>query len=211
MQVKHGKKASWQLGVADAKLGSAIQEATGVPCVCNELTGELLRGVRLHELRLLRQLLSSVGASVEENLHKSQLSLAHSYSRSKVGLLPTLKKCNAVTQLLGPLPLPSLPFLHNAGPLVRLGCLQLISFRLTIVGFPPHAPAGRARVGGYLGWERVRVHVFVHTLHEEKGDWQLARELAILFLQELSLVVWAAGEVQREPGGQHDHSGHRPA
>eukprot|EP00884_Botryococcus_braunii_P017528 jgi/Botrbrau1/4459/Bobra.0348s0044.2 len=82
--VKQGKKAQWQLGVADPKLGSAIQETTGVPCVCNELTGELLRGVRLHELRLLKQLLSSVGGTVEENLHKSQLSLAHSYSRSKV-------------------------------------------------------------------------------------------------------------------------------
>ena len=40
-QVKAGKKAKFQLGVADPKLGSAIQEDTSLPCVCNEFTGEV--------------------------------------------------------------------------------------------------------------------------------------------------------------------------
>jgi hypothetical protein len=86
VQVKAGKKPAWQLGVADPKLGSAIQETTGVPCVCNEMTGELLRGVRAHEARLLKQFLASTTGSVEQGLHVSQLSLAHAYSRSKVRL-----------------------------------------------------------------------------------------------------------------------------
>lgn len=42
------KGAKYELGVYDSKLGSTIQEQTGIKCVCNEFTGELLRGVRLH-------------------------------------------------------------------------------------------------------------------------------------------------------------------
>ena len=41
-------KAKFKLGVSEPKLGSAIQEETGVPCECNEFVGELLRGVRTH-------------------------------------------------------------------------------------------------------------------------------------------------------------------
>lgn len=40
-KVKAGKKPKFQLGVADAKLGSAILEETSLPCVCNEFTGEV--------------------------------------------------------------------------------------------------------------------------------------------------------------------------
>lgn len=47
-QVKEGKKPTFTLGVAEAKLGNAIQEQMGFPCACNEQTGELLRGVRAH-------------------------------------------------------------------------------------------------------------------------------------------------------------------
>jgi nucleolar protein 56 len=54
--VKDSKKAKFQLGVAEPKLGSAIQEATSVPCVCNEFIGELLRGIRAHFTRFIDNL-----------------------------------------------------------------------------------------------------------------------------------------------------------
>jgi nucleolar protein 56 len=54
--VKDSKKAKFQLGVAEPKLGSAILEATGVPCVCNEFIGELLRGIRAHFTRFIDNL-----------------------------------------------------------------------------------------------------------------------------------------------------------
>ena len=79
MQVKKGssKPNRFQLGVADAKLGSVIHEQTGIPCVCNDFVGELLRGVRTHASRFLKNL-------DDKDLHRSQLGLAHSYSRAKV-------------------------------------------------------------------------------------------------------------------------------
>jgi hypothetical protein len=77
-KAKDGKKAKkFQLGVFEAKLGSAIQEATGAPCVCNELVGEVLRGCRLHFTRF-------IGDLKEPDLKRAQLGLAHSYSRAKV-------------------------------------------------------------------------------------------------------------------------------
>lgn len=47
-KVKPGKKPKFRLGLAEAKLGSAIHEATALPCESNDLVMELLRGVRLH-------------------------------------------------------------------------------------------------------------------------------------------------------------------
>lgn len=52
-QVKEGKAAKYKLGVSDPKLGSAIQDTTGIPCVANESVGEVLRGVRAHFTRYL--------------------------------------------------------------------------------------------------------------------------------------------------------------
>ena len=45
---KPGKKSKFVLGVSDHKIGNSIQETLGVSCVCDELTNELLRGIRLH-------------------------------------------------------------------------------------------------------------------------------------------------------------------
>ncbi|BDA45072.1 Nucleolar protein 56 [Coccomyxa sp. Obi] len=74
---KVSKDPKFQLGVSEAKLGSEIQEATKIPCVCNEFIGELVRGLRLHAPRFLKGL-------EEMDLRRSQLGLAHSYSRAKV-------------------------------------------------------------------------------------------------------------------------------
>ncbi|PRW20780.1 Nucleolar 56 [Chlorella sorokiniana] len=76
-KVKKESKAKFKLGVAEAKLGSAIQEETGVPCECNEQVGEMLRGVRQHFATFVKGL-------EERDMARAQLGLAHSYSRAKV-------------------------------------------------------------------------------------------------------------------------------
>ena len=50
------KKRKFQLGVAESKMGNSIQEETGIPCVCNEFTGEVLRGIRMHATRFMKDL-----------------------------------------------------------------------------------------------------------------------------------------------------------
>ncbi|GJN07881.1 hypothetical protein PR202_ga25751 [Eleusine coracana subsp. coracana] len=74
---KEGKKAKYSLGVVEPKVGSHISEVTGIPCQSNEFVQELLRGVRLHFDRFIKELKSS-------DLEKAQLGLGHSYSRAKV-------------------------------------------------------------------------------------------------------------------------------
>ncbi|XP_028766242.1 nucleolar protein 56 [Neltuma alba] len=76
-KVKEGKKAKFSLGVADPKIGSQIAELTKIPCQSNEFVGELLRGVRLHFDRFMKDLKPG-------DLEKAQLGLGHSYSRAKV-------------------------------------------------------------------------------------------------------------------------------
>ncbi|KAK9090163.1 hypothetical protein Sjap_023340 [Stephania japonica] len=76
-KVKEGKKAKFSLGVAEPKIGSHIYETTKIPCQSNEFVLELLRGVRLHIDRFIKDLKPS-------DLEKAQLGLAHSYSRAKV-------------------------------------------------------------------------------------------------------------------------------
>ncbi|KAI9079787.1 hypothetical protein K1719_038408 [Acacia pycnantha] len=76
-KVKEGKKAKFSLGVADPKIGSQIAELTTIPCQSNEFVGELLRGVRLHFDKFMKDLKPG-------DLEKAQLGLGHSYSRAKV-------------------------------------------------------------------------------------------------------------------------------
>jgi hypothetical protein len=67
-QVKEGKKPKFTLGVAEAKLGNAIQEQLGLPCACNEQTGELLRGVRAHAGHLTKvRSLASLQSALESS------------------------------------------------------------------------------------------------------------------------------------------------
>jgi len=53
---KEGKKAKYSLGVVEPKVGSQIAEVTGIPCQSNEFVQELLRGVRLHFDRFIKEL-----------------------------------------------------------------------------------------------------------------------------------------------------------
>merc|ERR1712216_822044 len=74
---KSGKKSKFVLGVSEPKIGNAIQENLGVKCVCDDLSNELLRGIRLHFHTFIDGLEST-------DLDRAQLGLAHSYSRSRV-------------------------------------------------------------------------------------------------------------------------------
>lgn len=74
---KPGKKSTVVLGFGEKNLAGAVKAETGFECESSELALELIRGVRLHADKLLRQL-------KEGDLEKAQLGLGHSYSRCKV-------------------------------------------------------------------------------------------------------------------------------
>ena len=61
----------------EPKIGTAIQDGLGMPCVSNETVTEVIRGVRAHFHHFIPALSGG-------NLEKAQLGLAHSYSRAKV-------------------------------------------------------------------------------------------------------------------------------
>jgi len=72
-----GKSSKIVLGVSEEKLGSAIQEATGIKCEKGSLVQELLRGIRANFTKFITELDNG-------GLQKAQLGLGHSYSRAKV-------------------------------------------------------------------------------------------------------------------------------
>ncbi|PKA58582.1 putative nucleolar protein 5-2 [Apostasia shenzhenica] len=76
-RVKEGKKSKFSLGVSEPKVGSQIFEVAKIQCQSNEFVLELLRGVRLHFDRFIKDL-------KQNDLEKAQLGLGHSYSRAKV-------------------------------------------------------------------------------------------------------------------------------
>ena len=71
------KKSKLILGVGEPNLGGAIKAALNIPCEHNEVTRELLRGIRVHCEKL-------IPAFREGDLAKAQLGLGHSFSRAKV-------------------------------------------------------------------------------------------------------------------------------
>jgi len=75
--VKEGKKSKFVLGVSEPKVGNAISENLGIKCVDDEISRELLRGIRVH----FHHFIDGLEAT---DLDRAQLGLAHSYSRSRV-------------------------------------------------------------------------------------------------------------------------------
>lgn len=71
------KKSKVLLGVADPKLGAAIQETVEIHCESGGLVLEVLRGIRFHFEKMIKGLTGPMAA-------KAQLGLGHSYSRAKV-------------------------------------------------------------------------------------------------------------------------------
>jgi len=76
-KAKPGNLSKYVLGVSDEKIGSAIQEGLGIQCQKNSSIQELLRGVRVHFHKYVKEL-------KDGDLEKAQRGLSHSYSRAKV-------------------------------------------------------------------------------------------------------------------------------
>ncbi|ORX91612.1 Nop-domain-containing protein [Basidiobolus meristosporus CBS 931.73] len=74
---KSSKKSKVELGVTEKNLAGSIKAELGIECSTGELAQELIRGIRFHADKLLKQL-------KEGDLEKAQLGLGHSYSRAKV-------------------------------------------------------------------------------------------------------------------------------
>lgn len=71
------KEAKIQLGVADPKIASSINEAVGALCTHTGVVPEVLRGIRAHFPNMVKGL-------TDKSQSKAQLGLGHAYSRSKV-------------------------------------------------------------------------------------------------------------------------------
>ena len=71
------KKSKVTLGVGDPKLGAAVMESLEIFCESGGITLEILRGIRIHFMKLIKGLTGEMAA-------QAQLGLGHSYSRAKV-------------------------------------------------------------------------------------------------------------------------------
>ncbi|KAH7826497.1 putative nucleolar protein Nop56 [Monocercomonoides exilis] len=74
--VSEKKSSSVQLAVQEPKIGAAISETFNITCITDSRTEDLFRGIRLHLHKFLDL--------DPEDIDRSQLSLAHAYSRSEV-------------------------------------------------------------------------------------------------------------------------------
>ncbi|GMM45630.1 snoRNP complex protein [Pichia kluyveri] len=75
---KSKSKDQINLGISDKQLGPSIKEFFPyIDCISNEIVQDLLRGIRFHGEKLLKNL-------NEGDLERAQLGLGHAYSRSKV-------------------------------------------------------------------------------------------------------------------------------
>lgn len=74
---KSSKKVQTILGVSDPKIGTVIQEGSGVTCSHTDVVPEVIRGIRLHFDRLVENLSG-------KTIGSSEAGLARSFSRSKV-------------------------------------------------------------------------------------------------------------------------------
>jgi nucleolar protein 56 len=88
------------LGVCDVKLANSISENTGIKCDTSDVIQELIRGVRQHFVRYIKEMTASGNTPssfftypafllflplfCSSDLSQAQLGLGHSYSRSKV-------------------------------------------------------------------------------------------------------------------------------
>lgn len=71
------KEVKIQLGVADSKIASSINEAVGALCTHTGVVPEIIRGLRAHFANMVKGL-------TDKSQSKAQLGLGHAYSRSKV-------------------------------------------------------------------------------------------------------------------------------
>ncbi|CAM9355444.1 unnamed protein product [Choristocarpus tenellus] len=74
-------KSKFQLGCIESGLARAIQDQLGFPCRSDDTITGIVRGIRVHFSRFVKEL---DGGAAE----KAQLGLGHSYSRAKVKMNP---------------------------------------------------------------------------------------------------------------------------
>jgi nucleolar protein 56 len=74
---KPSKKSPITLALSDSVLASSIKSSLSINCDVSDAAQELIRGVRLHAVKLLKGLQPG-------DLTKAQLGLGHSYSRAKL-------------------------------------------------------------------------------------------------------------------------------
>jgi len=79
-KIKEGKKAKFELGVADVNFGASITKVAGVPCRVDDYVLHLLRSSRRH----LPNLVEKNTAFEATDLAKASVGLGHEYSRAKV-------------------------------------------------------------------------------------------------------------------------------
>ena len=78
MNMPSTKKSKYKLAVEDSRVPNSLSEyLPKLPCVRNEMTLEVHRGIRLHFTKLVKEF-------DLKNLSMAQLGLAHAFSRSKV-------------------------------------------------------------------------------------------------------------------------------
>ncbi|BGP48350.1 Nucleolar protein 56 [Rhodotorula kratochvilovae] len=77
LELNLAKKAGVVLGVEERGLASSIKATLGIECDASDRTLEVLRGIRLHQEKLLAGLETG-------DTKRSQLGLGHAYSRAKV-------------------------------------------------------------------------------------------------------------------------------
>ncbi|GAA5989893.1 hypothetical protein JCM11641_001963 [Rhodosporidiobolus odoratus] len=77
LELNLAKKAGVVLGVEERGLASSIKATLGIECDASDRTLEVIRGIRLHQEKLLAGLESG-------DVKRSQLGLGHAYSRAKV-------------------------------------------------------------------------------------------------------------------------------
>ncbi|KAL7068146.1 putative nucleolar protein Nop56 [Cryptosporidium serpentis] len=76
------KAKKYNLGIGDVSLGKSLSDE-GYPVILDKNIHEILRGIRVHFARLVKTIGSSIG-----ELHKFQVGLGHSFSRSKLQFDP---------------------------------------------------------------------------------------------------------------------------
>eukprot|EP00493_Phyllostaurus_siculus_P001362 UN01370 len=78
--VKEGKKAKFEIGVADPLFGSSITKKSSLPCRVDDLVRAMLRALRRHFAHFVEK---NTGFEAAD-LGKASVGLGHEYSRAKV-------------------------------------------------------------------------------------------------------------------------------
>ena len=124
--------------MADAKLGGAIKEKLGIPCIFDESAQQLTRGLR-------NQIESLVEAASASEMKSMAIGLAHSLSRYKLKFSPD-KVDTMIVQVRSPHVAPFLPFPPRPPhPYHRIPPPTTRAAAAPICPAPPHTPCDECK------------------------------------------------------------------